>query len=187
MANISEWVCVGGRGNRSARSEEKKQYKCTCSRAQINNLTTLHRRNTTFMISRIMSELASDTIDTRSEKSALETKQLFYCSVNSSTHSSALWAPFLTLSTSFKKQEVPFNERESRHFLAFWHSLLSHHGEIKKNRKEAWATSWVQLVRSRLSAKVEEAVRLLYPFMNREGKRRNQFFSAFFGFFWWAF
>ena len=156
-----------------------------CSRAQNKNLTTLDRRNMTFLISRIMSELVSDTIDTRSEKSELETKKLFFnCSVNSSTPSNAPSAPHLTLSTSFKKQEVPVNIEESRHCLYFWHPLLSHHGEIKNNRKGARATSRFQLVRSRLSANEEEAVKLLYPSMKREGKQTA---SSLRPPSWWAF
>ena len=48
-----------------------------CPRSQIKNLTTLHRRNTTFAISKQVLEFESNTIQTTSENRALPTKVLF--------------------------------------------------------------------------------------------------------------
>ena len=144
---MSRWQtreCVGG-GSRAhvevlAQKQNRQRraktsiWNSRCSQAQINKLTTLHRRNMTFVIQRQLSDFKSDTIQTTSENRALPTNKslfdfLFAILQNDRTHCQLL----LRLLQCLKVKAGALHKRNNVFFL---HLVplegLCHNGKKRK-------------------------------------------------------
>jgi len=120
-------VCGGSRAHVEVLAQTAKKPKrarilisnSRCSRAQINKLTTLHRRNMTFVISNKSQNSNPTRFRQRAKIVHSQQKGLFLTSFyNSLKVSSALSAPLLTLSTSFNEEKVPYKKKKKDNLFA---------------------------------------------------------------------